>query len=156
MVTLKASETTIEDVHRLIGFSPRFDGDFAEHLTFMPLTDAETQNLQQIHLELRDYLRVGSLSEGQARVVTIAPLLRLAGYNRFPIQYRIEDDIARIYIEDEDTHIRGRFDIVVVNRDVQPTPQTLLWLLVIAASNCCKSSSQSEIGNLRSLKPLTC
>jgi hypothetical protein len=135
MVTLKGSETTIEDVHRLIGFVPHFDGSFADYLTLKSLTEAENQELQQIRFELRDYLSVGKMSEGQVRVITVAPLLRLAGYNRLPIQYRIEEDIARIYIEDEDTHIRGRFDIVVVNRDVQPTPQTLLWLLVIESKN---------------------
>ena len=39
------------------------------------------------------------------------------GYHNAPICLRIEENIDRIYIESDDLHITGRFDIVAVNRD---------------------------------------
>lgn len=47
----------------------------------------------------------------------------------------MELDIADIIIEDEDTRITGRFDILAVNK-AQPTARDIaFWLLVIEAKN---------------------
>ena len=69
------------------------------------------------------------------RLVSVAPLLRLAGFNRPPIKLRVEEDIARIYIENEDTYITGRFDIIAVNKEQQLDSNTTLWILVIESKN---------------------
>ena len=42
--------------------------------------------------------------------------MRLARFYRDPIEIRLEEDIADIQIEDEDTIITGRMDILAVNK----------------------------------------
>lgn len=124
MVTLTAREITLEEVRKLLGFQPLFRGQFEDFLVFAPLSELEQQNLDQIANELMDYLAVGNISEGQARQISITPLLRLAGYHPAPITLRVEEDIQQIYIEDKDTHIRGRFDLVAVHRIIETSPGT--------------------------------
>ncbi len=137
MTLLRAKEMTLEDAQRLLGFSPVWDGEFEDFLVLPDLVEPERVELARLRSELLDYLTLGKMSEGQAQVIAILPLLRLAGYSRLPIQYRVEEGIARIYIEDEDTHIRGRFDIVAVNRSIVQTErsQALLWILVVESKN---------------------
>lgn len=135
MVMLKAKSVTLDEVKRLLGFKLVRHGKFENHLTLAPLESIEQTNLELISSELFDYIENGKISEGQAQLVAIAPLLRLAGYNRPPIEYRVEENIATIYIEDENTHIRGRFDIVAVNRNIQTSSTSLLWILVIESKN---------------------
>ena len=49
----------------------------------------------------------------------------------------VEEDIDRIYIEDEDTCLTGRFDMIAVRRDgVVP-----LWILVVESKNSGASES---------------
>jgi hypothetical protein len=135
MVTLKARKITLEEVHRLLGFVPRFDGSFAPYITLNPLTEPEYQELLQIRSEFRQLLMSGKVSEGQVKLLSVAPLLRLAGYNRAPIELKAEEDISRIYVEDEDTYITGRLDILAVNRQLSGIVQTPLWILVIESKN---------------------
>ena len=120
-----------------------WDGEFEPELVLVALEADELRELARLRSELLDYLTFGKMSEGQAQIVAVLPLLRLAGYSRLPIQYRVEEGIARIYIEDEDTHIRGRFDIVAVNRWQRLSEresqvnkdQSLLWILVVESKN---------------------
>jgi hypothetical protein len=135
MVTLKAKSVTLDEVQRLLGFKLVRHGKFEDFLTLLPLSPVEQNNLEVISSELFDYIENGKISEGQAQLIAIAPLLRLAGYNRPPIEYRVEENIATIYIEDEETHIRGRFDIVAVNRNIQTSSTSLLWILVIESKS---------------------
>ncbi len=135
MVVLKAKSVTLDEVQRLLGFKLIRHGKFEDFLTLAPLEPFEQSSLELITSELFDYIENGKISEGQAQLVAIAPLLRLAGYSRPPIEYRVEENIATIYIEDHDTHIRGRFDIVAVNRTIQTTSTNLLWILVIESKN---------------------
>jgi hypothetical protein len=92
-------------------------------------------SLDVVTSELFDYIENGRISEGQVQLVAIAPLLRLAGYSRAPIEYRVEENIGSIDIEDRDTYIRGRFDIVAVNRKIQTDEKNLLWILVVESKN---------------------
>lgn len=141
MATLKARNLTLKDVHRLLGIQPLYNGSFAPLLTLEPITETEQQELDRIQNEFRTYWVEGKVSEGQVRLVAIAPLLRLAGFNRPPIKLKVEEDIDRIYIEDEDTYITGRFDIVAVNKE-QPTGDSIpLWILVVESKNSEASES---------------
>lgn len=135
MVTLKARQLTLDDAQRLLGFSPIFEGDFASYLSLLSLTIEEAAELAQIRDRFLRYLTLGKVSEGQARELSVAPLLQLAGYHNAPIYLRIEEEIDRIYIESEDTHITGRFDIVAVNREEISGPISPLWILVIESKN---------------------
>jgi hypothetical protein len=135
MVTLKAKDIKLDEVRELLGFELIRQGRFEDFLGLQPLVSEEAEGLGVISSELFDYLENGRISEGQMQLVAIAPLLRLAGYSRSPIEYRVEEQIGSIYIEDRDTYIRGRFDIVAVNRRVQVDAQNLLWILVVESKN---------------------
>jgi len=139
MVIFRAREITLEEVETILGFIPMYDGSFHDFLTLEPLTDLDWQELQQIRADFLAYLRRGKVSEGQAKLIYINPMLRLAGYNRSPIELRVEEDIQQIYIEDKDTHIRGRFDLVAVNRRVETSLATLLWVLIVESKNVAAS-----------------
>mgnify|MGYP003622966818 CR=1 FL=1 len=54
---------------------------------------------------------------------------------RYPIQITLEEDIADIIIEDEDTKITGRMDILAVSKAKRITANTSFWILVIEAKN---------------------
>ena len=86
-------------------------------LTLEALTEDEQLALQQIQQEFLNYWEESKISEGQVRFISVAPLLRLAGFNELPIRLYLEEDIDRIYIEDEDTYLTGRFDMIAVRRD---------------------------------------
>jgi hypothetical protein len=135
MATVRARNMTIENAHKWLGYSPIFDGVFEDWLTLQPLEPSEIEVLDQIREELRTYLRRGRISEGQAKVISLIPLLRLAGYSRSPLEYLVEEDIGEISIEDEDTVIRGRLDLVVANRDLPTGKNTFLWIVVVETKN---------------------
>ncbi|MBE9011887.1 restriction endonuclease subunit R [Pseudanabaenaceae cyanobacterium LEGE 13415] len=140
MTVLKARNLSRGEVHRLLGFQPLYNGSFVPLLELEPLTEFEQIELAKIQTEFRTYLSEDRVSEGQIRFLSVAPLLRLAGYNESPIHLNIEEDIDRIYIEDEDTHITGRFDIVAVNK-IDRIP---LWILVVESKN----SEASEVAGI--------
>lgn len=139
MVTLRAREITLEEVENLLNFIPIYDGNFNDLITLEPLTEVEWQQLQQIRADFLVFLRRGKVSEGQARVISLNPILKLAGYHQAPIELQVEEDIQQIYIEDKDTHIRGRFDIVAVNRSIETSSKTFLWVLIVESKNIAAS-----------------
>ena len=61
--------------------------------------------------------------------------MRLAGLYRFPIKITLEEDIADIDIEDEDTKITGRMDILAINKSNRTTANTYFWLLVVKSKS---------------------
>jgi hypothetical protein len=126
---------TIASAHQLLGFTPMLDGAFSDWLTLAPLTATEIEAVNQIREELWTYLKRGKISEGQAKVISLIPLLRLAGYHRSPLEYLIEEDIDEICIDDHDTVIRGRLDLVVANRDLPTGKNTFLWIVVVETKN---------------------
>lgn len=147
MTALNAKNLTLRQVHQLLHLEQQFDGAFTPWLSLEPLTDIEQQELTQIQADFRAYLIDGKVLEGQIKLLVIAPLLRLAGFYRSPIKISLELDIAEIVVEDEDTKITGRFDILAVNKE-QPTIRDIaFWLLVIEAKN-------SSINSLEGLPQL--
>ena len=99
------------------------------------MTEFEQQELTQIRNDFRYYLSSSKVSEGSIKALTTFPLLRLAGFYRYPIQISIEESIADISIEDEDTIITGRFDIIAVNKTTETTAIAGFWILVIESKN---------------------
>ncbi len=104
-------------------------------LSLEPLTGFEQQELEQIRNDLDRYLIEGEISEGQVKFLAIAPLLRLAGFYHSPIKIALEENIGRIHVEDEDTNITGRFDILAINKERQIIDDAYFWLLVIESKN---------------------
>jgi hypothetical protein len=139
MVTLRANEITLEEVEQRLGFTPLYDGKFSDFLPIKPLPLIELSQVQSIRANFLTYIRRGKVSEGQARQISINPILELAGYNQPPIELRIEEDIDRIDIKDKDTHIRGRLDIVAINRTVNTSATSLLWVLIVESKNLSAS-----------------
>lgn len=67
------------------------------------------------------------------KALTTFPLLRLAGFYRYPIQIKVEEGIDNIVIQNEDRVITGRFDIVTVNKAELTISDVPFWILVIEA-----------------------
>jgi hypothetical protein len=134
MVTLKARQLRLEEVHSLLGYEPLLDGKFGEYLQLANLEDRDRNALEEIRANFFRYLNRAKISEGQARELSVSPLLRLAGYHRPPIYLEIEEEIDRIYIEDQNTHIVGRLDIVAV-RNESLAGRMPLWILVVESKN---------------------
>lgn len=85
----------------------------------------------QIRKDFWRYFSAG-IYEGLVKLIAIAPLIRLAGFYQYPIEIRLEENIADI--EDEDTKITGRMDILAVNK-AMPTITGIFWILVIETKN---------------------
>jgi hypothetical protein len=135
MPTLNASNLILDDVHRLLHLEEQSNGSFTTLLSLSPLTEIEQQDLLQIRNDFRRYLSGGKISEGLVKFIAFAPLMRLAGFYRYPIEIMLEESIADIDIEDEDTKITGRMDILAVNKATSTTTGIPFWILVIESKN---------------------
>ncbi|NET55788.1 MAG: restriction endonuclease subunit R [Symploca sp. SIO2E6] len=135
MKTLYASDLSLKEVHRLFGFQRRYNNSFIPLLSLKPTTESEQQELIQIAKDFDYYLIEGKVAEGQVKILTVAPLLRLAGFYRYPIQMTLEESIAEINIEDEDTKITGRIDLLAVNKAQRIGKNALFWVLIVETKN---------------------
>lgn len=142
MTLLNARNLSLEDVQRLLGFQKQYNDSFTSLLSLEPLTEVEQKELLQIRDDFDRYLTAGKVSEGQVKFLVIAPLMRLAGFYSYPIQIKLEEDIAEIKIEDEDTTITGRLDILAVNKVRKLADKTFLWVLLIESKNSSISPSE--------------
>jgi predicted type IV restriction endonuclease len=132
-ITVEPSSLSLNDVHRLLKLQEEPIGLFTDFLTLDPLTDFEQQDVLKIRNDFRRYLAAGKISEGLVKFLTLAPLMRTAGFYDAPIRLTMEDVIA-IAIEDEETSIKGRMDILAVN-NAQTTTAPPFWILVIETKN---------------------
>lgn len=132
-LTVEASSLSLNDVHRFLKLEELSNGSFTDFLNLEPLTEFEQQDLLRIRKDFHRYLRLGKISEGLVKFLTIAPLMRLAGFYDVPIRLTMEDSIA-IAVEDEDRRITGRMDILAIN-----SPQSNIappfWVVVIETKN---------------------
>ena len=131
MPTLNASNLTLNDVHHRFNLAKRSSEEFNASLTLEPITPYEQQELSQISDNFLRYLEAGKVSEGQVKFLALAPLLRLAGFYQTPLTIQLEESIAEIVVEDEDTVIKGRMDILTIDMGQAPG----FWVLVIEAKN---------------------
>lgn len=135
MTTLNAKNLTLREVHQLLKFDKLPNGLFTPLLSLEPLTQFEQQELTQIRNDFDSYLTEGKVDEGLTKALTTFPLMRLAGFYRSPLKIGLEQDIAQIIIEEEDTSITGRLDVLAVNKMQPTTTNTFLWVLVIESKN---------------------
>ncbi|MEH1872303.1 restriction endonuclease subunit R [Nostoc sp.] len=135
MTIINARNLSLEEIHRLFGFQEQYSDSFSNYLSLEPLTEVEQQELLQIRNDFRRYLTAGKVSEGQVKFLAVAPLLRLAGFYRYPIEIVLEENIADIEVEDEDIKIKGRFDILAISKAKHTKPQTYFWVLLIESKN---------------------
>ncbi|MEH2196162.1 MAG: restriction endonuclease subunit R [Nostoc sp.] len=135
MTILNARNLSLEEVHRPFGFLEQYSDSFSNYLSLEPLLEVEQQELLQIRNNFRRYLTAGKVSEGQVKFLAVTPLLRLAGFYRYPIEIVLEENIADIEVEDEDIKIKGRFDILAISKAKDTKPQTYFWVLLIESKN---------------------
>ncbi|QHG16171.1 restriction endonuclease subunit R [Nostoc sp. ATCC 53789] len=132
-LTVEASSLSLNDVHRFLKLEKLSNGSFTDFLRLEPLSDFEQQDLLRIRDDFDRYLSAGKISEGLVKFITIAPLMRLAGFYDVPIRLTMEDSIA-IAVEDEDRRITGRMDILAIN-SFQSNIAPPFWVVVIETKN---------------------
>ncbi|MBG1271732.1 restriction endonuclease subunit R [Nostoc sp. WHI] len=139
-LTVEASSLSLNDVHRFLKLEKLSNGSFTDFLRLEPLSEFEHQDLLRIRGDFERYSSAGKISEGLVKFLTIAPLMRLAGFYDVPIRLTMEDSIA-IAIEDEDRRITGRMDILAIN-----SPQINIappfWVVVIETKNSAVEVSE--------------
>jgi hypothetical protein len=133
--TLDASNLSLKKVQALLNYQEQFNNSFTSLLTLETLTEFEQQELEEIRNLFRSYYAEGKITEGQIRFLILAPLLRLAGFYIPSIKILLEEKIADILVEDEDTLIKGRMDILALNKQIEKTEITPFWVLVIETKN---------------------
>ncbi|KJH70484.1 hypothetical protein [Aliterella atlantica] len=132
---LDARNLSLEDVHRLLKLEESLNESPLSLLSLEHLTEFEQQEVLKIRDVFRSYYASGRFSEGQVKFLTIAPLMWLAGFYQQGIKITIEENIADISIEDEDTVVKGRMDILAVSRTKSKTSITPFWVLVVETKN---------------------
>ena len=99
-----------------------------------PLTDFEQQELLLIGNLFWRHLEAGKVSAKMVKFLVLSPLMRLAGFFDIPIVLTMEDSIA-IEVEDGDTLIKGRLDVLAVNQPDAEVAAAQFWILVVEAKN---------------------
>lgn len=135
MTILNARNLSLTEVQRLFGLQKQYVDSFSPLLSLESLTESEQQELIKIRDDFDRYLTAGKVSEGQVKFLVLAPLMRLAGFYRYPIESILEEDIADIEVENEDLTIKGRFDILAVTRAIETQGNTFFWVLLIESKN---------------------
>ncbi len=87
MTILNARNLSLQEVQRLFAFQEQYSDSFSNYLSLEAFTEAEQQELLQIRNDFDRYLTAGKVSEGQVKFLVVAPLLRLAGFYRYPIEF---------------------------------------------------------------------
>jgi hypothetical protein len=134
-ISLNPKEMSLNEVHRLLNFNKLANGSFDAFLTLQPLSEFEQQELLQIRSDFEHYLIDSKVQEGLVKALTVFPLLRLAGFYRPPIRLAIEEGIETIHVVDEGTDIKGRMDVLSVNKTVRNGSSHSFWVLVVEAKN---------------------
>ncbi|BAZ20798.1 hypothetical protein NIES4073_16760 [Kalymmatonema gypsitolerans NIES-4073] len=135
MYTIDARNLSLEKVQQLLKFEEQLNNSFTSLVSLESLTEFEQQEMLQIRDLFRSYYAAGKISEGQIKFLLIAPLMKLAGFYQPSIKITLEENIADISVEDEDTIIKGRMDILAVNKTQGRIVTTPFWILVIESKN---------------------
>jgi hypothetical protein len=131
---LEASQLSLNDVRRLLKLERQTEGGFADFFSLEPLTDFEQQELLLIGNHFWRHLEAGKVSAKLVKFLVLSPLMRLAGFFDIPIVLTMEDSIP-IEVEDGDTLIKGRLDVLAVNQPDAELAAAQFWILVVEAKN---------------------
>lgn len=147
MAILQARQLTLNDIHRLFGFQSQYDGSFSSLLSLQVISETEEKELIKIRDNFRHYLVEESALEGQIKMVAVAPLLRLAGFYDYPLQLKLETNIAQIELENQGDTITGKLDIIAINKAKEIERGVYFWILVIES----KRSSINAVAGIPQL-----
>ena len=131
---LEASQLSLNDVRRLLKLEEREGDAFTDFFSLEPLSELEQQEILKIRTDFRRYLSAGKVSAKLVKFLVLSPLMRLAGFFDIPIVLTMEDSIP-IEVEDGDTLIKGRLDILAVNQPDAELAAAQFWILVVEAKN---------------------
>ena len=131
---LEASQLSLNDVRRLLKLEEREGDALTDFFSLEPLSELEQQEILKIRTDFRRYLSAGKLSAKLVKFLVLSPLMRLAGFFDIPIVLTMEDSIP-IEVEDGDTLIKGRLDILAVNQPDAELAAAQFWILVVEAKN---------------------
>ncbi|HEY9853161.1 MAG TPA: restriction endonuclease subunit R [Leptolyngbyaceae cyanobacterium] len=121
--TIQATELTLSDLESKFGIELVEDEQFfPEWVDNLPeITDIEKQRLDRVKASYLNLVKY-SLLEEAVKMVVVSPLLDMAGFYLPPFRLITENQV-QIAIEDEQTIIKGKIDILVVKER--------FWVLVI-------------------------
>lgn len=109
---------------------------FTEWFEFLPeITEIEKQYLDRVKTNFLNLVQRPPILENAVKMVVLSPLLDLAGFYSQPFSIATEESIE-ISVEDEEEIIRGRIDVLVIQKQ--------FWLLVIES----KRASFSLLENI--------
>ncbi|MBE9119313.1 restriction endonuclease subunit R [Tychonema sp. LEGE 07199] len=131
---LEASQLSLNDVRRLLKLDEGEADSLTDFFPLEPLSESEQQELLKIRQNFRRYLAAGKVSEEMVKFLALSPLMRLTGFFDVPVVLTMEDSIP-IEVEDEDTLIKGRLDILAVNGPDAEIGAAQFWILVVEAKN---------------------
>ncbi|WP_333320904.1 restriction endonuclease subunit R [Microcoleus sp. B4-C1] len=131
---LEASQLSLNDVRRLLKLERQTGGGFTDFFSLEPLTDFEQQELLLIGNHFWRHLEAGKVSAKLVKFLVLSPLMRLAGFFDISIVLTMEDSIP-IEVEDGDTVIKGRLDVLAVNQPDAELAAAQFWILVVEAKN---------------------
>lgn len=131
---LEASQLSLNDVRSLLKLERQTGGFFNDFFSLEPLTDFEQQELLLIGNHFWRHLEAGKVSAKLVKFLVLSPLMRLAGFFDIPIVLTMEDSIP-IEVEDGDTLIKGRLDILALNQPDAELAAAQFWILVVEAKN---------------------
>ncbi|MEB3218327.1 MAG: restriction endonuclease subunit R [Nostocales cyanobacterium 94392] len=135
MAILQSKNLSIGDIHRLFGYQRQYNDSFTSLLSLEPLSEFERQELLQIRTDFDNYIIESKVLEGLVKALTVFPLMRLAGFYRSPIKIALEENIADIVIEDEDTKVTGRLDVLAINKTKLNAAKSYFWVLIVESKN---------------------
>jgi hypothetical protein len=131
---LDASKLSLNEVHQLLKLEEREADAWSDFFSLEPLSEFEQQELIKIRNNFRRYLAAGKVSEELVKFLVLSPLMGLTGFFDVPVVLTMEDSIL-IEVEDEDTLIKGRLDILALNQPDAEIVTTQFWILVVEAKN---------------------
>lgn len=141
-LALDASTLSLNDVHRLLKLQRRIERSIDRHLMLEPLTESEQQSLEKLRTNFELYFDDGKILEGQIQYLFLSPLMWLAGFHSPKIRLDLEVGIANIAVEDEDTLIKGRMDILAAKRLQNQQEVTVFWVLIVESKNSSIDASE--------------
>lgn len=121
---IPAAEVTLRTLKQSLNLQPATDARFFSEWQgeTEPISESDQRALDRVKGNYLDLLEDPPVLENSVKMVVLGPLLDLAGFYRRPFRITTETSID-IELEDENTVIRGRIDVLVLNQ--------VLWLVVI-------------------------
>lgn len=142
-VTLDAGTLTFRQVHDFLKLKSDFNSSITDYLSLDPITESEQTQLAQLRQLVQNYYLDDQILEGQVKLLFLSPLLWVSGFYHPQIKITLEEEIERINIENEGTLIKGRMDVLAVERKKQETTETALWILIIESK---KNNADLSVG----------